>query len=156
MSGRSFAAGRCGHSSQHHRKITGPAAGALAGTLLFSLSCGQAMSQTVDLGDLSLNVYGFVMADAIYDFKRVDPDWNDTLRVSTIPTRGEPYGGDGEFVTSVRQSRFGVSAKYPTANGDVTGLLEFEWFGTGGDAGQTTPRLRHAWGTWKNLGKDRK
>ncbi len=65
MSGRSFAAGRCGRSSQLYRKLTGPAAGALAGTLLFSLSCGQAMSQTIDLGDLSLNVYGFVMADAI-------------------------------------------------------------------------------------------
>ncbi len=106
----------------------------------------------IRIGDLSMNVYGFVQADFIYDFKRVDPDWNDTLRVSTIPTSGEPYGGDGEFVTSVRQSRFGVSANYPTDNGLVTGLLEFEWFGTGGDAGQTTPRLRHAWGTWKNIG----
>ena len=124
----------------------------VAGALMLVLGPGQAAAQTIDLGDLSLNVYGFVMADAIYDFKRVDPDWNDTLRVSTIPTRGEPYGGDGEFVTSVRQSRFGVSANYPTANGDVSALLEFEWFGTGGDAGQTTPRLRHAWGTWKNLG----
>jgi hypothetical protein len=106
----------------------------------------------IKIGDLSMNVYGFVQADFIYDFKRVDPDWNDTLRVTTIPTSGEPYGGDGEFVTSVRQSRFGVSANYPTDNGLVTGLLEFEWFGTGGDAGQTTPRLRHAWGTWKNIG----
>jgi len=101
---------------------------------------------------IKVDIYGFVQADAIYDFKRVDPDWNDTLRVSTIPTRGDPYGGDGEFVTSVRQSRFGMKADYPTSNGDVTGLLEFEWFGVGGDAGQTTPRLRHAWGTWKNLG----
>jgi hypothetical protein len=106
----------------------------------------------INLGDMNLNVYGFVMADTIYDFKRVDPDWNDTLRVSTVPTRGEPYGGDGEFVTSVRQSRMGMTASYPTDNGDVTALLEYEWFGTGGDAGQTTPRLRHAWASWKNLG----
>jgi hypothetical protein len=106
----------------------------------------------INIADLNVNVYGFVQADFIYDFKRVDPDWNDTLRVSTVPTRGEPYGGDGEFVTSVRQSRMGISAHYPTDNGDVTGLLEYEWFGTGGDAGQTTPRLRHAWATWKNLG----
>jgi hypothetical protein len=111
-----------------------------------------ATAEAATLGDVDFKLYGFVMADAIYDFKRVDPDWNDTLRVSTIPTRGAPYGGDGEFVTSVRQSRFGVSANYPTDNGDVSALLEFEWFGTGGDAGQTTPRLRHAWATWKNLG----
>ncbi len=152
------AAGRSGVSTDAHTRWTisrRVIAGAAASTLMLALGSGQAVAadgQSIDLGDLSLNVYGFVMADAIYDFKRVDPDWNDTLRVSTIPTRGEPYGGDGEFVTSVRQSRFGVSASYPTSNGDVTALLEFEWFGTGGDAGQTTPRLRHAWATWKNLG----
>ena len=106
----------------------------------------------INIADLNVNVYGFVQADFIYDFKRVDPDWNDTLRVTTIPTRGEPYGGDGEFVTSVRQSRMGVNGSYQTDAGEVTGLLEYEWFGTGGDAGQTTPRLRHAWATWNNLG----
>ena len=111
------------------------------------LCAAESSEKTVDV-----DVYGFVQGDAIYDFKRVDPDWNDTLRVSTIATRGEPYGGDGEFVTSVRQSRMGMRASYPTDNGKVTGLLEFEWFGTGGDAGQTTPRLRHAWATWNNLG----
>ena len=106
----------------------------------------------IKLGDVNFNLYGFIHADFIYDFKRVDPDWNDTLRVSTIPTRGEPYGGDGEFVTSVRQSRMGVSADWETETDKVTALLEYEWFGTGGDAGQTTPRLRHAWATWNNLG----
>jgi hypothetical protein len=29
---------------------------------------------------LSMTFYGFAQADAIYDFKRVDPDWADTLR----------------------------------------------------------------------------
>jgi hypothetical protein len=106
----------------------------------------------INIADLNVNVYGFVQADFIYDFKRVDPDWNDTLRVTTIPTRGEPYGGDGEFVTSVRQSRMGINGSYQTDAGEVTGLLEYEWYGTGGDAGQTTPRLRHAWATWNNLG----
>ncbi len=106
----------------------------------------------IKLSDLNINVYGFIHADFIYDFKRVDPDWNDTLRVSTIPTRGEPYGGDGEFVTSVRQSRMGVSADWETETDRVSAILEYEWFGTGGDAGQTTPRLRHAWASWNNLG----
>jgi outer membrane DcaP-like protein len=101
---------------------------------------------------LDFDIYGFVMADAIYDFKRVDPDWNDTLRVTTIPTQDGLYGEDGEFVFSVRQSRLGFAADYDTPAGKVTALLEAELFGTGGDAGQTTPRLRHAWVTWKNLG----
>ena len=109
-------------------------------------------AEGIQIGDLALNIYGFVMADTIYDFKRVDPDWNDTLRVSTIPTRGEPFGGDGEFVTGVRQTRIGFDSNFKTGNGDVRALLEWELFGTGGDAGQTTPRLRHAWVEWKNLG----
>ncbi len=37
---------------------------------------------------LSADIYGFVMADTIYDFKRVDPDWADPLRITTIPTQG--------------------------------------------------------------------
>ncbi len=99
--------------------------------------------------DLSVNVYGFAMADMIYDFNRVDPNWNDTLRVSTIPTASGIYGNDGEFVFGVRQSRLGIKGNYGK---DITFLLEAELFGVGGDEGQTTPRLRHAWATWKNLG----
>jgi len=101
---------------------------------------------------LGFDIYGFVMADAIYDFNRVDPDWNDTLRVTTIPTGEAIYGKDGEFVFSVRQSRLGVKGDWDTDMGRVSALLEAELFGTGGDAGQTTPRLRHAWATWKNVG----
>lgn len=136
--------------------LRGLRAVALAAATVLALAPATASSaddeDALGIEDLNLNVYGFVQADFIYDFKRVDPDWNDTLRVSTIPTRGQPYGGDGEFVTSVRQSRMGMNASYPAGDSEVTGLLEFEWFGTGGDAGQTTPRLRHAWATWNNLG----
>jgi len=101
------------------------------------------------IAPLSANIYGFVMADMIYDFKRVDPNWNDTLRVSTIPTEEGTYGRDGEFVFGVRQSRLGIKGNY---GDDITYILEAELFGVGGDEGQTTPRLRHAWATYKNFG----
>ncbi len=97
----------------------------------------------------SANVYGFVMTDAIYDFKRVDPDWQDTLRVTTIPTESGAYGNDGDFVFSVRQSRLGVQGNYGE---DITYKLEGELFGVGSDQGQTTLRVRHAWATYKNFG----
>ncbi len=97
----------------------------------------------------SANVYGFVMADGIYDFKRVDPDWEDTLRVTTIPTQGGAYGNNGNFVFSVRQSRLGVQGNY---GDDITYKLEGELFGVGSDQGQTTLRVRHAWATYKNFG----
>ena len=98
---------------------------------------------------LSAQVYGFAQADAIYDFKQVDPNWTDTLRVSTIPTQSGTYGNDGDFVFSVRQSRLGVKGDY---GDDVTFLLEGELFGVGADEGQTTLRVRHAWATYRNLG----
>ena len=101
------------------------------------------------IAPLSANIYGFVMADMIYDFKRVDPNWNDTLRVTTIPTEEGTYGRDGEFVFGVRQSRLGIKGNY---GDDITYILEAELFGVGGDEGQTTPRLRHAWATYKNFG----
>ncbi|MEP5763287.1 MAG: DcaP family trimeric outer membrane transporter [Halieaceae bacterium] len=101
------------------------------------------------LDPLSVNIYGFAMADAIYDFKRVDPNWEDTLRVTTVPTRSGAFGEDGNFAFGVRQSRMGVSGTY---GDDISFILEAELFGVGGDEGQTTPRLRQAWATYKNFG----
>jgi hypothetical protein len=98
---------------------------------------------------LTVDLYGFAQADGIYDFKRVDPAWNDTLRVTTIPTQSGTYGNDGDFVFSVRQSRLGIKGNYGE---DVTFKLEGELFGVGSDEGQTTLRLRHAWATYKNFG----
>ncbi|MCB1841931.1 MAG: hypothetical protein KDI09_03120, partial [Halioglobus sp.] len=49
----------------------------------------------------------------------------------------------------VRQSRLGVKGNYGP---DISFLLEAELFGVGGDEGQTTPRLRHAWATYKQFG----
>ncbi|MEH6590045.1 MAG: DcaP family trimeric outer membrane transporter [Halioglobus sp.] len=128
---------------------------ALLGTLIGLSTAFQAYGQEEEktkAGDINYDIYGFVMVDAIYDFKRVDPDWNDTLRVTTIPTREGEYGSDGEFIFSVRQSRLGIKADYDTDAGKFTAILEAELFGVGSDAGQTTPRLRHAWVTWENFG----
>jgi hypothetical protein len=97
---------------------------------------------------LSVDVYGFAQTDAIYDFKRVDPNWEDTLRVTTIPVQSGLYGNDGNFTFSVRQSRLGIKGAY---GDDITFKLEGELFGVGSDQGQTTLRVRHAYGTYKNF-----
>jgi len=95
-----------------------------------------------------VEVYGFIQADYIQDFKRVDPDWQDTLRPSKIPTIDGLFGADGQAIISVRQSRFGVLMNFPTSNKTVFTKFEFDMFGVGVDAGQTTIRLRHAYGQW--------
>ncbi len=100
----------------------------------------------------SLEVYGFGQADAISDFKQIDPKWFDVMRPSKLPKSPNEFGEDGRFYLGVRQSRLGVKGSTPTANGLVTGQFEFDMFGVGADAGQTTIRLRHAWGQWKSIG----
>ena len=56
------------------------------------------------------------------------------------------FGEDGHFFAGVRQSRLGVKGFIPTDVGELKTIFEFELFGTGVDAGQTTFRLRHAYG----------
>jgi hypothetical protein len=100
----------------------------------------------------SLEVYGFGQADAIADFNQVNPQWFDVMRPSKLPKVDDEFGKDGHFYLSARQSRFGVRAATPTSNGVVSGTFEFDMFGVGADAGQTTIRLRHAYGQWKSIG----
>jgi hypothetical protein len=95
-----------------------------------------------------VEIYGFVQADYIQDFNRVDPAWEDTLRPSKIPTADGQFGADGQASFSAKQSRLGVMMNLPTSNKPVFTKFEFDMFGVGVDAGQTTIRLRHAYGEW--------
>jgi hypothetical protein len=101
----------------------------------------------------SFEIYGFAQADYIQDFDgRLDPDWDDAFRPSKIGI-DEQFGSDGQSSISVKQSRFGVKGSLPTGEGGtpLNFKFEFDLFGTGADAGQTTFRLRHAYGEWGAL-----
>jgi len=87
----------------------------------------------------------------VQDFKRVNPNWDDTLRPSRIPTTKGQFGSDGQAIISVRQSRFGAQARLPVGGEDLYVKFEFDAFGTGADEGKTTFRLRHAYGSWGPL-----
>jgi hypothetical protein len=109
---------------------------------------GEAQAQS----KYSFEIYGFGQADFIYDTKRVDPDWDDAFRPSKIPTTEGVFGSDGQTSISVKQSRFGVQGNLPIENSDpVSFKFEFDLFGVGTDAGQTTFRLRHAYGEWGQI-----
>ncbi len=97
-----------------------------------------------------LDIYGFVMTDAGYEFFTQDPNWYDVMRPTKLPSFKGEYEPDGKTYFSVRQTRFGVKSSTPTSLGEFKTQFEFELFGTGVDAGQTTFRLRHAYG---ELGK---
>jgi hypothetical protein len=100
----------------------------------------------------SLDLYGFIMADTGYDFGQINPQWFDVERPTKLPAFTNEFGGNGNAYFSVRQTRFGVKTATPTAVGDLKTWFEFELFGTGVDAGQTTFRLRQAYGELGQFG----
>ena len=102
--------------------------------------------------DNTLQLYGFVMMDSGYDFKTNNPDWFDVVRPTKLPAFNGEFAPDGKFYYGVRQTRFGVKSSRDTRFGDLKTIFEFELFGTGVDAGQTTFRLRHAYGELGHFG----
>ena len=94
----------------------------------------------------SMEIYGFAMLDIGHDFKQINPNWSDTMRVTRLPSFEDEFGEDHNTFAGVRQSRLGVKSTLPTDIGDLKTTFEFELFGTGVDEGQTTFRLRHAYG----------
>jgi hypothetical protein len=123
---------------------------ALAALLLVG-AAGVAHAQPAD-SKTSLEIYGFAMLDIGHDFTTIDPNWSDTMRVTKLPSFEGQFGEDHNTFAGVRQSRLGVRSSTPTTIGDLRTIFEFELFGTGVDEGQTTFRLRHAWGELGAIG----
>jgi hypothetical protein len=120
--------------------------------LLFITMCSfiAVNAQSDSMQQKSLEVYGFAMVDMGYNFKQIDPRWFDAMRINRLPTYKNQFAPDGTWFFGVRQTRFGVKGYTPTTMGDLTVRFEFDMFGTGSDEGQTTMRLRYAYG---QLGK---
>jgi len=94
----------------------------------------------------TFEIYGFAMLDIGHDFKQIDPAFFDTMRVTKLPSSEKQFGENNSTFAGVRQSRLGFQSSSPTALGELKTKFEIDMFGVGGDAGQTTIRLRHAWG----------
>jgi hypothetical protein len=99
-----------------------------------------------------MTIYGFAMLDIGQNFKTIDPNWFDTMRVTKLPKFAGQFGEDNSTFAGVRQTRLGVKTTTPTALGDLKTTFEFELFGVGVDEGQTTFRLRHAYGELGHFG----
>jgi len=100
----------------------------------------------------TMEIYGFIMMDAGYNFDQIDPNWFDVVRPTKLPTVKNQYGTNGNFYFSVRQTRLGFKNYFQTGLGELKTQFEFEMFGTGVDAGQTTIRLRHAYAELGHFG----
>ena len=111
-----------------------------------------ALGATAASAETKVDLYGFAMLDMGYDFGQNDPAWFDVMRPTKLPSVENEFGEDGRFYSGVRQSRLGVKTYTPTKMGELYTVFEFEMFGVGVDAGQTTIRLRHAYGELGDFG----
>jgi hypothetical protein len=119
---------------------------------LLGIASGTAAAQAASNDTtLRFEIYGFGQGDLGYDFGRMNPQWFDVVRPSKLPSTPDEFGKNGNAWASARQSRFGVKAVKLTDYGDVTAVFDFDMFGVGIDAGQTTIRLRHAYGQFEHL-----
>ena len=108
---------------------------------------------TTRLGPPRVEIYGFAMADAIGDANANDPNWFDVMRPSKLPSTPDQYGKDGHTWLGARQTRIGAKATIPTSAGpEINLVIEWDLFGVGVDAGQTTIRPRHMYGQWGDFG----
>lgn len=105
-----------------------------------------------DKSALQLEIYGHTMLDVGYNFNQIHPDWYDVMRPTQLPSYKNEFGTDGNIYYSVRQTRFGIKSSVPVKNLELKTIFEFELFGVGADAGQTTFRLRHAYGELGQIG----
>jgi hypothetical protein len=93
-----------------------------------------------------LDIFGFVMTDFGYGLRSADPIWFDVVRPTKLPAFERQFGRDGRTFAGVRQTKFGVKGFENTPWGELRTHFEFDSFGVGPDAGQTTIRPRHFYG----------
>lgn len=121
---------------------------AAPGTAMAQAGEGDAEGETPDV---TIELYGSVQLDAIYDFNRMDPTWVGAFRPSKISTTPGAFGDDGQTTFSGRQTLFGISGSGPVAGKPVKVSFEFDLFGNGSNAGETTFHLQRASAEWGPL-----
>jgi len=66
--------------------------------ILFLVSASYARAQDRS----TMDIYGFIMLDMGHDFKTIDPDWFDTMRVTKLPSFEGEFGKDHDTFAGIR------------------------------------------------------
>jgi hypothetical protein len=66
-----------------------------------------------------IEINGFIMTDAGYNFNTIDPDWFDVMRPSKLPATSGAFGPDGNVFLGIRQTRLGVQTWTHTTLGEM-------------------------------------
>ena len=100
------------------------------------------------IGQTKLKFYGNIRVDAAYDFK--GSTHSIANKTGSVPLN-ESHPTHDSLNVSAATSRFGVEVSKPTALGELAGKLEADFMGSGGDNGNGSVRVRHAYfslGNW--------
>lgn len=92
-----------------------------------------------------IEFYGQFMTDAGYNTGQVNSDYFDVMRPTQLPSFKNEFGTNGNLSFSVRQSRLGFKSFIPTKLGELQTRFEFDLFGLGKSAGQTTFHMLYAY-----------
>lgn len=90
----------------------------------------------------NVNLYGFVRADAEYQFKGGNGIFN---RINDVDINGVSNANDDRFYSTVTASRIGLDFTAPVQDANVGGKVEIDFRGSG-----ETVRIRHAYMTYNN------
>jgi hypothetical protein len=98
----------------------------------------------------SLELYGSIITDAGYNFNTIDPQWFDVMRPTKLPSHKDQFAPDGNVFYSIRQTKFGIKSNIFIGKQELKTQFDFDLFGFGKDAGQTTFHVVNA---YAQLGK---
>jgi len=113
--------------------------------ILFFIICNLNVNGQNQENEKTMDIFGFIMLDTGYDFGRINPDWYDTMRpTQLLDKNGNEYESQGNVFMGVRQTSIGIKNYVDTPLGKLKTNFEFDLFGMGSNAGQTTFRLKHA------------
>ena len=87
--------------------------GGVACVLGLAVLAPAAEAQNTNATGPTFDIYGFVMADMIFEFGQSNPDWFDALRPSKLPAVEDEFGKDGRFYAGIRQTKFAASSVLP-------------------------------------------
>lgn len=99
-----------------------------------------------------VELYGFIMTDAGYNFNSINPDWFDVMRITKLPSFKDEFAPEGNVFFGLRQTRFGIKSNIKTKLGRLKTQFDFDLFGVGKDAGQTTFHVVNAYGQLGDFG----
>lgn len=94
-----------------------------------------------DTAKNKIEIYGSIIAVPGYNFKSINPGWDDIMLVSELPSYDGQYAPNGRTYFSVRPTNLGIKFSGETFLGNSEGEFSFDLFDTDNEEGKTSFHL---------------